>query len=414
MRIAIIHPGMDVKGGAENIVVWLADGLIRRGHVVQVIADRYTPALWPAERLGKLDVRLMPVSILNRVFNSRRLRHWDHVRQLKKMLRKFDVVIGQHFPTYTWAAQARGWQPWRLVWLCQEPLRRLHPDVTDAHLLDYQRYTPAGVENDHLYMAATERLRGTRHRRMRTERNRRWDIAGARQCDMIVTNSAFTGDNVRRIFGREPVVCHLGVPLAAEPEYCRGDYAAVLTTLAIRKNVYNVIRAMDVLVNRRGRKDIRLRIGGRGPDRDELEKNAADLGLKEHVEFIGGMPDEDLPEFYRRARLVVYCPIDEPFGLVPLEALAQKTPVVVSNHGGPSEVVEHGVMGLHVNPFDPNDIADGIQALWDDESKARAMAEAGCARIRGYYSLDAFVDRFQALVAESPLRQSAGREHSSG
>ena len=144
-----------------------------------------------------------------------------------------------------------------------------------------------------------------------------------------------------------------------------------------------------------------MRIAGRGPDRPKLEKLTADLGVGGNVHFIGPLPDEKLPEFYRKARLAVYCPIDEPFGLVPLEAAAVKTPVVVSNHGGPAEIIEHGVTGLHANPFDPRSIADGIEELWAAEERCRWLAEAACRQVRDYYSLDAFVDRFEKVVTQN-------------
>ena len=48
MDIAIVHPALDVKGGAENVVVWLASGLVRRGHRVRVITSRVDRRLFTA------------------------------------------------------------------------------------------------------------------------------------------------------------------------------------------------------------------------------------------------------------------------------------------------------------------------------------------------------------------------------
>ena len=227
-----------------------------------------------------------------------------------------------------------------------------------------------------------------------------WDKKAVQKCDTVVANSRFTASNVREIFRVQPTVCDLGIPLAGEQRYCPGRYVGVLTTLSNRKNVRNIVRAIHELVQHRGHSDMRLRIAGRGRKRAKLQQMTADLGITKHVEFVGGIPDSELPDFYRQARLVVYCPIDEPFGLVPLEAMAAKTPVVVSDHGGPSETVEHGKTGLHVNPFDPSSIADAIEALWTNENKARDMADAGYRRTREYYSLEAFVDRFEKIVAK--------------
>ena len=43
MRIAIVHPGMGFKGGAENVAIWLAEGLRQRGHTVVLVTDRFDP-----------------------------------------------------------------------------------------------------------------------------------------------------------------------------------------------------------------------------------------------------------------------------------------------------------------------------------------------------------------------------------
>ena len=412
MRIAFVHPGMDVKGGAENIIVWLADGLGRRGHDVRVFTENYKPEYWPREMTERLDVAKMPSLLFGRFGKSERLRCWERERQLARMLEGFDVAVGQHFPSYYWAIRARerAAGAWKVVWLCQEPMRRLYADVTDMHLVNFLKFAPPGSENDHLWSAAQERMRRMkRHGRRfaRDARNIRWDLHASREIDLVLANSAFTALNVRQVFRTRPQVCHLGIPLPPEAEYVRGEYAAVLTTLAVRKNVPTIIRAMHRLVAVRGRKDIRLRIAGQGPDRAALDQLAAELGVGANVEFTGPLPDANLPEFFRRARVVIYVPLDEPFGLVPLEALAAKTPVVVSDHGGPAEIIEHGVTGLHVNPFDAAAIADAVEKLWDDDAKARELAEAGCRRVREYYSLEAFVSRFETALEGMGARRES-------
>ena len=398
MRIAIIHQRMDVKGGAENVNIWLADGLRRRGHRVTLFAERFAPELWPAAMTEGLDMRPVGPAVA-RLVNSRGWRSFFYTRSLARSLADYDVVLAQHFPTYVWAtaARERAGGAWRVVWLCQEPFRMMYPTVTDRHLLEWREHTPAGVANDHLAATADALRSRLERRRCKLARDRRWDLEGARRCDHILCNSDFTAANVREVFGLRANVCRPGAPMPSEQDHCPGDYVAVLTSLSPKKNVQNVLRAVRELANQ-GASDIRLKVAGGGKGRPLLGALAADLGLGAQVEFLGPLSDEELPEYYRRARVVVYCPIDEPFGLVPVEALAMKTPVVVSDHGGPAEVVEDGRTGLHANPFDPADIARAIQALWRDPAAARAMGEEGCRRVRREYSLDAFLDRFEALV----------------
>lgn len=402
MKIAIIHPGMDVKGGAENIVVWLAQGLMKRGHDVTVLAERYVPDYWPSPLTKELKVRLFPRFRLSRILDSNAVRMWERTRQLKKMLDGTQIVIAQLFPSYCWAVKARELTraPWRIVWLCQEPVRKLHSEVTDRHLLNWREHTPSGITNEHI-RKEEEKRRNHLKKKGKVARNRKWDLQSARSCDVVITNSAFTGSNVQKIFSIHPTVCHLGIPFEEEKPFHEGDYLAVLTTFRPAKNVHNIIRAAKELEGRQGCRDVKWKIAGQGDDRRSLERMVQDLGLVDKVEFVGLIPDEDLPEFFRKARAAVYCPIDEPFGLVPLEALAQKTPVVVSNHGGPLETVDHEITGIHVNPFDPAHIASGAEALWRDPAKARAMGEAGCRKTRDYFSLDSFLERFELIALHS-------------
>jgi len=412
MRLAFIHPKLSVKGGAENILVWLAGELARRGHEVDVFTTKFTPELWEKRILQGFPVHVIETPRSGKIFRSKRVAARRAAVQLAERLRRFDCVVGHLFPSYCWAAEARrlSGAGWKLVLLCEEPRRRLYLEVTDSHLLHWRAHTPPGVENPHLEGAARKLGRLHVFRRLRRALEARWDCASIKRCDLVLGNSAFTAANVRKIFGVPAFPCHLGVPVPPEPAYERGSYVGVLTSLSAKKNVHNTIRAAAVLV-RRGLKDLRLRIGGRGRRREELERLASSLGIGGRVEFAGPVPDSELPAFYRQARLVVYCPIDEPFGLVPLEAMAQKSPIVVSDHGGPAEVVSSGVTGLHANPFDPESIAAGIQKLWTDEALARSLGEAGCREVHKRFSIAAFADRFEEALSEhlfggKPLREA--------
>jgi glycosyltransferase involved in cell wall biosynthesis len=92
--------------------------------------------------------------------------------------------------------------------------------------------------------------------------------------------------------------------------------------------------------------DVWLAIAGKGGQREALEKQAQDLGLANHVQFLGFVPDADLPVCYQAADLtVVPSQSLEGFGLVLLESLACGTPVLSTPIGGIPEVLR---------PFEPN------------------------------------------------------------
>jgi glycosyltransferase involved in cell wall biosynthesis len=77
---------------------------------------------------------------------------------------------------------------------------------------------------------------------------------------------------------------------------------------------------------------------------------------------------------YNKARLCVYAPVKEPFGLVPLEAMACGTPVVGVREGGVSESVRHGETGL-LTERDPRQFAEAIISLLNDPER---RTQCGC------------------------------------
>lgn len=161
--------------------------------------------------------------------------------------------------------------------------------------------------------------------------------------------------------------------------------------LVKRKGVGQVVRALGVLAER-GADDVELAIvGGAGPDEPEARRLlslAGELGVADRVRLIGQVTREDMPAMLRTADVVVATPWYEPFGIVPLEAMACGVPLVVSSVGGLIDSVVHGVTGLHVPPRDPEAIADALQSLFADVPRMRELGRNGRERMEGRYSWD--------------------------
>ncbi len=105
-----------------------------------------------------------------------------------------------------------------------------------------------------------------------------------------------------------------------------------------------------------------LVVGGDGDLRKHYESHVAELGVADRVHFVGDIPDELLPEYYRAADVVALPSVDrtEAFGLVLLEAMACGTPVVASRLPGVRTLVDEGRTGYLVEPGDAADLADKI------------------------------------------------------
>lgn len=101
-------------------------------------------------------------------------------------------------------------------------------------------------------------------------------------------------------------------------------------------------------------------IAGKGPELESLRSLAWSLGVGEKVLLTGFISDKDRDRLFKTADCAVFPSLYEPFGIVALEAMAAKCPVVVSEVGGLQEVVQHAETGITVYPDDPGSLAWGI------------------------------------------------------
>lgn len=116
----------------------------------------------------------------------------------------------------------------------------------------------------------------------------------------------------------------------------------------------------------------------------ELQELAQSLGVSENVVCTG--PRDDVAQLMAAADLYTMPSYEEPFGIVFLEAMAMKKPVIAVNNGGTPEVVEHGRAGLLSPPWDVDALASNIRVLLRDPEKRRAFGEYGRARALEYFN----------------------------
>jgi glycosyltransferase involved in cell wall biosynthesis len=172
------------------------------------------------------------------------------------------------------------------------------------------------------------------------------------------------------------------------PRAQRGQRPRLLVVgrLVPRKGVDDVIRALQWLP------DAELVVAG-GPDPDALANDpesrrlaalADELHLADRVRLLGRVEHLELPALIRSADVVVCLPWYEPFGIVPLEAMACGVPVVGSAVGGLLDTVIDGVTGALLPPRRPRQAAQVIGALLADPARRDRYAAAGRARAQSY------------------------------
>ena len=149
----------------------------------------------------------------------------------------------------------------------------------------------------------------------------------------------------------------------------RFDYVFLPGRLHRWKRVDLIIKAMRYV-----RSPLKLLICGDGEDKKYFEDLAYD---DDRITFLGKVSDQELIDFYANALVVPFVPIHEDFGLVSLEAFLSAKPVITCNDSGePANIVEDGKSGFVCTPL-PEEIAQRIDYLFNNQDLARSMGERG-------------------------------------
>jgi glycosyltransferase involved in cell wall biosynthesis len=141
-----------------------------------------------------------------------------------------------------------------------------------------------------------------------------------------------------------------------------------------------------------------------GDYRAYLDRRAAELGIANSVVFPGFLPHGTMPKLYAAFDIFAHAALEEPFGLVVVEAMAQLVPVVAFNTGGVPEIIRDGIDGELVPAGDPTKMALRIVELASNAPRARQLALAGRERVE-----TAFSPRGQATTMAAVYREVVRR-----
>ena len=362
--------GVDA-GGQNMAVASLARALVARGHDVEVFTRRDDPGLPETvtvqPRLRVTHVPAGPAAVIG-----------------KDQMAPFMPAFG--------------------AWLRQRWARGPRPDVVHAHfwmsgLAALAAARPLGlpvVQTFHALGSVKARHQGAADtsppERIAAERQL------ARSVDLVLATCTDEVAELRAL-GTPPshiriVPCGVDTEMfrTSGPMAPRGDRFRLVDVgrLVERKGVDTVLRALAAIVGSGGQPGARVGVdaelvvvGGpvaeglaADPEVRRLRALAADLGVADRVVFTGRRPAPEVAAHYRAADVVVATPWYEPFGLVPLEAMACGATFVGSAVGGLLDTVRDGECGLLVAPRDPAALADALRRLAGDADLRRRLGAA--------------------------------------
>lgn len=215
------------------------------------------------------------------------------------------------------------------------------------------------------------------------------------ESDRVFVCSSYMREEVVRIFQlpEEKVSVHPnGIQLPSPSAACERPPALsgadqvifYIGRLVYEKGVQVLIGAMPAILSQVPH--AKLIIAGTGPMEPELRAAAAHLN--DRVLFTGFIDDEYRAQLYNAADVCVIPSLYEPFGIVALEAMANRKPLVISDTGGLAEIIRHGVDGYKALPGQVNSLAWHITELLLQPQLANTMADRAYRLLQKHYAWD--------------------------
>jgi glycosyltransferase involved in cell wall biosynthesis len=364
MKIALFHNLP--SGGAKRVAYEHARRLNALGHTLdlytfETIDERFLPLQECVRRTIRFPWMESPrrSGILPRMLRLRRIRHWHEEIAAAINREGYDVAY-LHTCLVTGAPYAARALRVPSVYYCQEPLSHVGPvraaikDIGGKNLEFTQ-------ELIHLMKQRHERI-------------------SAQTITRIIVNSYHSREFVMEVWGINASFCPLGVEVEQfSPDNTpREEFVLSVGALVPHKGFPFLVRSLGRLPEQI-RPELVLVCNFEYPEQRavvEAEAKRCKVGLR----ILVGVSEDQLVTWYRRAKLFLYAPYLEPFGLAPVEAMACGTPVIGVREGGVRETIANEETGILVDR-DEMLFTDAVHRLLLNPHERQRMGRAGPAHV---------------------------------
>lgn len=144
-----------------------------------------------------------------------------------------------------------------------------------------------------------------------------------------------------------------------------------------------------------------LKIYGNGPLRQELEQMVSDFRLEDSIQFLGSIPNSEVPKELNKMDVFVNCSKQESFGVNILEAMACELPVIATDCVGPCELIEDGVSGIILKDRKPETLAEKISELLQNKELRYKLGIEGRKRVLSHYNWEQNINEFEHLLIQN-------------
>lgn len=237
-------------------------------------------------------------------------------------------------------------------------------------------------------------------------------LAYKKWTDKIICNSEFIRKNLidAGIDSGLLTMVHNGInpdrmKIFENPKQFRGEIGftgeevliGCIGSLFSTKGQEYIIRALPGVL--RNYPQCRLIIVGDGPERGNLEALVEELNIRKEVVFAGKR--KDIPHILASLDLMVVPSVwDEPFGLVSLEAMIMRVPLIVTSVGGIPEVVENNITGITVKPGDYEALMKAVVKILNEKDFTAKIVENAEKRVLEYFNSHRMASGYEAIYEE--------------
>lgn len=346
LKIALVHDFLREYGGAERVVEALHDIFPTAPLYTAFVDKKAMGSQW--QRFANWDIRqswAANIPAINTIYSPLRVLSNHFFESFN--FEEYDVVISS---TNMYMAKAiRTQAPTKHYCYCHTPPRSLYGYSTMTDWKKNPIVRVAGELINH-YMRII-------------------DYQTAQNPDVFIANSKEVQKRITKFYRRNsqviypPITIPLMSPSVTASSAQKENFYLFVGRLAASKHVDLVIKTCTQL-------GLPLKIVGSGKALPYLQSLAGTT-----IEFLGSVSDDTLYTLYARAKTLIYPAEDEDLGMVPLEAMAYGTPVIVHHSGGFLETVIEGKTGIFFNEFTTEALGKAIQQAerveWDSEALYR-------------------------------------------
>ncbi len=374
MKVIIAQPYLNIKGGAERVVLEVAKHYDAKIYTLEY--DKKNTF----DDFSELDINIIgkdvPLSGMLPYKASQGLRFGYNFYNMEAK-EDYDV-INAHISPSEWIRHKNQ----RVLWYCHTPPREVY-DLY-AERMRYRTY-----KEKFIYATMAKAYKMVSHK-----------VVNKIEC--IATNSETTKERIARYFTREAEIVNPGIDYKSFENKAYEKFFFYPSRITPNKRQDYVINAFRRFVSKANKKDYHLVLAGalsKNPEHAAYFTKIKKLSAGLNVKIIPNISDKALKDLYSRSYSVLFAAINEDYGYIPLEAMASSKPVISVNEGGPRETILDNKTGFLVNS--EREMATKMAFLVENPALVEHMGKLGQKRVTSLYSWKAFFKKFDSLLEET-------------